>query len=72
MQGTRPQKKSRNLSDVKHYLQISSVNERGTLVVRKSSAFLQLNLIVVPQEILVGLISALHIQFDHPTATQLI
>jgi len=71
MQGTRPQKKSRNLSDVKRYLQIATVNERGTLIVKKSSAFMQLNLIVVPHNILVGLITALHIQFDHPTASQL-
>ena len=70
-QGTRPQKKSRNMRDVKRYLQIASINDRGTLIVRKSTAFLQSNLIVVPHTILDGLIAALHIQFGHPTPSQL-
>ena len=68
---TRPQKKSRNIRKVKRYLQIASINDRGLLIVKKSSPFVQHNLIVVPTELLKGLITALHIQFKHPTATQL-
>ena len=70
-QGTRPQKKSRNLRELKRYLQMASVNDRGTLIVKKSSAFVQSNLIVVPQSILDGMISALHLQFGHPSCSQL-
>ena len=69
--GTRPQKKSRNIREVKRYLQIASINDRGLLIVKKSSPFVQHNLIVVPTEILRGLVTALHIQFKHPAATQL-
>ena len=70
-QGTRPQKKTRNLKELKRYLRVASVNDRGTLIVRKSAAFVQCNLIVVPQTILDGLISALHLQFGHPSCSQL-
>ena len=70
-QGTRPQRKSRNLRDLKRYLQVASVNDRGTLIVKKSSAFIQRDLIVVPQSILDGMISALHLQFGHPSCSQL-
>ena len=70
-QGTRPQRKSRNLRELKRYLQVASVNDRGTLIVKKSSAFIQSNLIVVPQSILDGMISALHLQLGHPSCSQL-
>ena len=70
-QGTRPQKKFRNMRELKRYLQVASVNDRGTLIVNKSSAFVQSNLIVVPHIILDGLISAMYLQFGDPSGSQL-
>ena len=70
-QGTRPQKKSRNIRELKRYLQVASISDKGTLIVKKSAAFVQSNLIVVPHGIANGLISALHLQFGHPTHYQL-
>ena len=70
-QGTRPQKKSRNIKELKRYLQVASISDKGTLIVKKSAAFVQSNLIVVPHAIANGLISAMHLQFGHPSCHQL-
>ena len=72
-QGTLPSKKAKRIRDVKHYLNISSLDKNGLIVVRKPDPFLHVReLIVVPAEILSGLLTALHIQFKHPTKHQLI
>ena len=71
-QGTLPSKKAKHIRDVKHYLNISSLDSNGLIVVRKPDPFLHVReLIVVPAEILSGLLTALHIQFKHPTKHQL-
>ena len=57
---------------MKRYLTICSLDANGLVIVRKPDPFLhQRELIVVPSEILPGLITALHIQFSHPTKYQL-
>ena len=71
--GTRPSRKSSSQSrDTKRYLSICTVNEFGLLVVNKSDPHAVFRrLIVVPKDILHGLITALHLFFSHPTAHQL-
>ena len=71
-QGTRPPKKARNLTEVRRYLQIATIDNNGVLVVKKSD--LQGNersLIIIPSDILYGVLTALHLQLGHPTKTQL-
>ena len=71
-QGTHPSKKTKHVKDLRRYLQVATLNERGLLTVRKSDPFCpQRELIVVPCDMLPGLITALHICFQHPTKHQL-
>ena len=70
-QGMRPHSKLRNLRDLNLYLQIASKNDMGTSIVKKSSAFIQGDLIDDPQSIQDGMISALHLQFGRPSCSQL-
>ena len=71
-QGTHPSKKTKHVKDLQRYLQVATLNERGLLIVRKSDPFcLQRELIVVPCDMLPGLITALHICVQHPTKHQL-
>ena len=71
-QGTRPTKKMSNIKNVKRYLQVSTIGPEGVLVVNKPEPFTgNRQLIVVPQDILAGLISALHLQLQHPSKSQL-
>ena len=71
-QGTRPSKKAKRVSDVKRYLTMCSLDNQGLIVVRRPDPYLhQRELIVVPDDILPGLLTALHIQFNHPTKYQL-
>ena len=61
-QGTHPSKKTKHVKDLRRYLQVATLNERGLLIVV---------LVVVPCDMLPGLITALHICFQHPTKHQL-
>ena len=71
-QGTRPSKKTKNIKDLRRYLNVASVNQNGLLVVRKSDPFLhQTELIIVPSEILPDLLTTLYLQFLHPSKHQL-
>ena len=71
-QGTRPSKKAKNIRDVKRYLSICTLDSNGLIIVRKPDPFVhQKDLIVVPHEVLPGLLTALHIQFNHPTRFQM-
>ena len=71
-QGTHPSKKTKHVKDLRLYLQVATLNERGLLIVRKSDPFCpQRELIMVPCDMLPGLITALHICFQHPTKHQL-
>ena len=71
-QGTRPSKKLTNIKDVKRYLNVTSIGKDGLLVVRRCDPFsTPVDLIVVPRNVLDGLVIALHIKLDHPTKHQL-
>ncbi len=70
-QGTRPQKKITNIPDVKRYLKEVSISNDGLLVVRGDRPFQRAcDRIVVPRGVIDGLLTAIHIRFDHPTHHQ--
>ena len=71
--GTRPSRKSRGMRNVKRYLKIASIDDSGLLVVFKPDQYLhQRKLIVVPKDILPGVLHALHLYFSHCTESQLL
>ena len=71
-QGTRPMKKQRNIKEVRQLLRIANVTKDGLLVVSKKSPLQpDLELIVIPQSYAPGLLTALHLQLNHPTPFQL-
>ena len=71
-QGTRPSKKVTNIKDVKRYLRNCTVSRDGLLVVRREEPFSAAKeCIVVPRNVLPGLITALHIRLKHSTHHQL-
>ena len=70
--GTRPTSKSK-LTDVKRYLQKASIDKDGILVVIRSEPFLpRKELIIVPQEVVLGFMTSLHLKLNHPTKHQLL
>ena len=72
-QGTRPSTKNTKSTSVKRYLNENvTIGRDGLLVKRQTTPFLPTrDLIVVPQPLLKGLLTSLHIRFDHPVASQL-
>ena len=53
-------------------LNVATVDNQGLIVVSKADPYTGVrNLIVVPSEILPGLLTALHLRFNHPTKSQL-
>lgn len=72
-QGTRPSTKNTKSTTVKRYLNENIIIGRdGLLVKRQTTPFLPTrDLIVVPQSLLKGLLTSIHIRFDHPVASQL-
>ena len=71
-QGTRPGKKETAIRDVKRYLQCASIASDGLLVCRGSTPFRGIvERIIVPKPIVHGLLTALHLQLQHPSAHQL-
>ena len=71
-QGTRPSTKNTKLTTTKRYLQKVHISKDGLLVTKEISPFLpDRELIVVPQHLLRGLLTSLHIRFDHPTSNEL-
>ena len=71
-QGTRPSKKLTNINDVKRYLNKVSISRDGLLVVKRPAQLASSSeAIVVPKEVVKGLITALHIKLDHPTKHQM-
>ena len=71
-QGTRPGKKATNVKDVKRYLRVATFNRDGLLVKKESHPFRPTSqLIIVPRHILTGLLTALHLRFQHPSSSQL-
>ena len=70
--GTRPTPKSR-LTNVKRYLQKVVISKDGLLVVLQSEPFLpRRELIVVPQQVILGFMTSLHLRLSHPTEHQLL
>ncbi len=70
--GTRPTTKSK-LTDVKRYLQKTSIDKDGLLVVIRTEPFLpRKELIVVPQQVVLGFMTSLHLKLNHPTKHQLL
>ena len=71
-QGTRPNKKSKQIKDVKRYLKDCSIGRDGILVVRCEMPFAQTqDLTIVLRQVLPGLLSALHLKLGHPSKYQL-
>ena len=71
-QGTRPSKKLTNVKDVKRYLNVATIAKDGLLVVKRNEPFApSRECIIVPRQVLDGLLTALHIQLSHPSSHQL-
>ena len=71
VQGTRPSKKI-NIKDVKRYLNVATIAKDGLLVVKCDEPFTRSReCIIVPRQVLDGLLTALHIQLSHPSSHQL-
>ena len=72
-QGTRPSKKLTNVKDIKRYLSFASIAKDGLLVVRHQDSFQPTSdCIIMPQSVLDGFLTSLHISLDHPTCYQLL
>ncbi len=72
VQGTRPSKKATSIKDVKRYLQVASIAKEGLLVVRRDQPLSPTReCIIVPRQVLSGLLTALNIKLDHPSRHQL-
>ena len=70
--GTRPTNKMVKVTSVKRYLRKVTISKDGLLVVRHSEPFLPgKELIAAPQNVLPGIITSLHLCFNHPSPTQL-
>ena len=71
-QGTRPSKKVTDRRDLKQYLRCCTLARDGLLIVRREEPFMATTeRIVVPRPLAHGLMTALHLKFGHPTASQL-
>lgn len=71
-QGTRPSKKQTHIGNVKRYLRNVTIAKDGLLVVKQDRPLVPTaESIVIPQNALHGLLTALHLRFDHPTTQQL-
>ena len=69
--GTRPTQKAR-ATTVKRYLQKAAIGKDGLLIVIQSEPFLpRKELIIVPQQVVLGLMTSLHLRLNHPTENQL-
>ncbi len=71
-QGTRPSKKATKIPDTKRYLNQVTIARDGLIVVPESAPFHPtIERIVVPRNVLDGILTALHIKFSHPSRHQL-
>ena len=71
-QGTRPSKKLTNMRDVKKYLNVVTTAKDGLLVVKRDQPLAPTReCIIIPRQVLEGLLTALHIQLGHPSSHQL-
>ena len=73
LQGTRPSKKETSIPNVKRYLNKVTIASDGLLVVRKADPLCpSREAIVVPAQVISGLITALHIRLEHPTCSEML
>ena len=71
-QGTSPSRKARHIKNLRKYLRVCTVDSNGLLIVRKQDPLHhERPLIVVPYDILPGIITAMHLHLKHPTIHQL-
>ena len=71
-QGTRPSKKLTKIKDIKRYLNVATIAKDGLLVVKRSIPLESAQeCIIVPRQVLDGLLLSLHIKLDHPSCYQL-
>ena len=71
-QGTRPTNQMVKVTLVKRYLHKVTISKDGLLVVQHSQPFLpEKELIVILQNVLPGIITCLHLRFNHPSPPQL-
>ena len=64
--------KTNKINDVKRYFNIVTMSRDSLVVVKKTMPFAKpRELIVVPRAVAPGLLTALHLRFDHPTKSQL-
>ena len=72
IQGMRPSKRLTNIRDIKRYLNVASVARNGLLVVERNDPLCPTReCIIIPRQAIAGLLTALHIALDHPSAHQL-
>ena len=71
-QGTRPSKKATDVKDVKRYLHVASISSDKLLVVPHTEPLIATrDRIIVPRQVLSGLLTALHVKLVHPSSHQL-
>ena len=72
LQGTRPSKKDNTIKAVKRYLNKVDIATDGLLIVKSNDKLAPLKeTIVVPEDVLPGLLTALHLRLNHPSANEL-
>ena len=70
--GTRPSRKSRDLKHLRRYLSVASLDDTGLIIVKKCDPFTgSRHLIVVPFQIIPGIVTAIHLRYNHPSKHQL-
>jgi hypothetical protein len=70
-QGKRPSKKLTNIRDVKRYIAVATIAKDGLLVVKRNEPLTpSRERIIVPRQVLEGLLTALHIRLSHPSSHQ--
>ena len=70
-QGTRPSRKLTNIKDIKRYLNSVTISRDGLLVVRSKDPCSLKERIVVPRNVLSGVLTAIHIKLDCPKRHQM-
>ncbi|CAG2216190.1 unnamed protein product [Mytilus edulis] len=66
------QGKLTNIKDIRRYLNVASLANDGLLVVKRNLLFTPCReLIIVPRQVLDGLITSIHIKLDHPSCHQM-
>ena len=75
LSGKRPQEKNTKLNSVKRYLQnnsnISIAKDGCIVVIKKSRKFIKSELVVIPENIAMGLLYGMHHNLNHPSRFQL-